>query len=289
MDLKPLSEVDLREAIGPINRAVTGHYLPSVRTASGLRERAALGLLDMKLSRCAFIGRDLVGACLVERVDERAHLDAIGVDPLAQQRGVGHAILESACVAAEATGVRRFTAEVPESDAASLATLQSAGFQPGRGIGRWALASEAQPADLPLPDVVTGGGQTQGQVFVRKVELGEALSFLYPADMATDDRPFSQQPEVLRRLASKLCALLMLQVEPHDPILGAVIIERDRHQLLALGGQVDRLAPLVTLLLRRYGVTHADAIPEGDPMTPALVGSGMSRLALRQELLRILP
>ena len=28
MELKSLAEVDLREAIGPINRAVTGHYLP---------------------------------------------------------------------------------------------------------------------------------------------------------------------------------------------------------------------------------------------------------------------
>lgn len=53
MELRQLAEVDLREAIGPINRAVTGHYLPAVRTVSSVRERAQLGVLDLKLSRCA--------------------------------------------------------------------------------------------------------------------------------------------------------------------------------------------------------------------------------------------
>src|SRR4051812_29218568 len=129
MELKPLCEVDLRDAIGPINRAVTGHYLPSVRTASQLRERAALGVLDLKLSRCAFIGRELVVTCLVERVDEHDYRAPSAVEPLAQQRGVGHALLEAACVAAEASSVRRFTAAVQDADAPSLATLRSAGFQ----------------------------------------------------------------------------------------------------------------------------------------------------------------
>jgi hypothetical protein len=96
---------------------------------------------------------------------------------------------------------------------------------------------------------------------------------------------------VLKRLQGKLCALLLLQLETHHPVLGAVIIERDRHQLLSLGshGNVERLAELVSLVLRRYGVTHADAIPQGDPVEAALAAAGMTRIAVRRELLRNLP
>ncbi len=302
MDLKPLSEVDLREAIGPINRAVTGHYLPSVRTASQLRERAALGLLDLRLSRCAFINRELVGACLVERVDDHAHLDAIGVEPLSQQRGVGHALLEAACVAAEATGVRVFSAEAPESDAAALATLQSAGFRWHRQLSRWAL--QGQPAALPLPEEVADdprgtGSQlalVAGQTFIRKVQLSEALEFLdsMTAPGPRDGRkpsepPFMRQPAVLRRLEGKLSAFLLLQLESHEPVLGAAIVERDRHQLLCLGGEGERVAPLVSLLLSRHGVTQADPVPDQDAAASALLAAGLVRVAVRCELLRLLP
>lgn len=291
MDFKLLSEVDLREALGPINRAVSGHYLPSVRTVSQLRERAQLGVLDLKLSRCAYIGRDLVGACLVERVDESAHLDAIGVDPLAQQRGVGHALLESACVAAEALGVRRFTAEVSEADAPSLATLHSAGFQRHRGLSRYVL--RGNPASQTLPEEVQGGTPAQsapstlGQAYVQKVELSEALEFLEKdSGPAAQDPPFHRLPVVLGRLKSKLTAFLLLQLEEQRPVLAAAVIERDRHQLLALCGEPERLPGLVGLLLMRHGVTLCDSLPEDDAASDALEKAGMTRVAVRGELLR---
>lgn len=300
MDLVPLSEVDLRDAIGPINRAVTGHYMPSVRTASALRERAALGVLDMKLSRCAFVANKLVGACLVERVDERAHLDAIGVDPLAQQRGVGHALLEAACVAAEATGVRVFTAETSESDAAALATLGSAGFKWHRQLCRWALQGPPDAQDLPEEVGPQGSaGQrpptTLGQTFARRVQLSEALESLYRAlpEERVRDLPFHQQPAVLKRLEGRLCSYLLLQLEMEEPVLGAAIVERDRHQLLCLcsasSGPPERIAPLVRLLLCRHGVTCADSFLCDDPMGPALGAAGLVRVAVRGELMRALP
>lgn len=292
MDLKPLSEVELREALGPINRAVTGHYLPSVRTVTQLRERAQVGVLDLKLSRCAYIGRELVGACLVERVDEWAHLDAIGVDPLAQQRGVGHALLEAACVAAEAVGVRKFTAEASESDAAANATLHSAGFMKSREVSRWVL--KGPPAQQPLPQEVPAGATLEpgfaapGQSLARQVELSETLNFLALHRQGREPT-FVGRPEVLERLKARLTAMLLLHLESSDPVVGALVFEKDRRQILALGGDPGRLAALVGLVLQRHGVTLAESVPEGDPAVDALAAAGMTRVAVRTELVRRFP
>lgn len=303
MELKPLAEVDLRDALGPINRAVTGHYLPAVRTVSQLRERVNLGVLDLKLSRCAFLGRDLVGACLVERVDEFAHLDAIGVDPLAQQRGVGHALLEAACVAAEAAGVRLFTAEVTDSDAASVATLSSAGFAARQALSRWELQGDPRPVPLPeeMGPETTGRPQGPGQMLASPVELGEALSFLgaaEPKDLA-NYLTFWQQPVVLRRVQSKLTAMLLLQIgaragagaltDPQGPVQAAVIFEKDRQRILRAGGEAGPLSALVGLLLRRHGVTHAPDLPGDERTAAALAEAGLVRVALRSEMARELP
>ena len=40
-----------------------------------LRERAALGVLDLKLSRALLVAGGIAGACLVERVGDRAHIE----------------------------------------------------------------------------------------------------------------------------------------------------------------------------------------------------------------------
>ena len=294
MELRQLAEVDLREAIGPINRAVTGHYLPAVRTVSLLRERAQLGVLDLKLSRCAFLNGRLAGTCLVERVDERAHLDAIGVEPMAQQQGVGYALLESACVAAEALGVKLLSAELSDSDAPALATLQHAGFQRGREVSRWEL--KGQPAPLAIPEEIgEGEGKSQrtpatlGQTFVRPVPLAEALEALESLGRgrgAVADAPFFGQPAVLERLKSKLTSFLLLQLDEQSPVIGAAVIERDRHLLLSLGGDMERLAPFLVLLLRRHGVTTYEALPEGDSLENVFREAGLTRSAARRELLR---
>jgi ribosomal protein S18 acetylase RimI-like enzyme len=292
MELKQLAEVDLREAIGPINRAVTGHYLPAVRTVSLVRERAQLGVLDLKLSRCVFLNGRLAGTCLVERVDERAHLDAIGVEPMAQQQGVGYALLESACVAAEALGVKLLSAELSDSDAPALATLQHAGFVRGRELSRYEL--KGPPAQLAIPEEIgEGEGMAQrtpatlGQTFVRPVPLSEALEFLGRArGGALAEAPFSGQPAVLEHLKSKLTAYLLLQLDEQSPVVGAAVIERERHLLLALGGDAERLAPFLVLLMRRHGVTTLESLPEGDPLEVALGAAGMTRTAARRELLR---
>lgn len=292
MELRQLAEVDLREAIGPINRAVTGHYLPAVRTVSSVRERAQLGVLDLKLSRCAFQNGRLLGTCLVERVDERAHLDAIGVEPMGQAQGVSYALLESACVAAEALGVKLLTAEVSDSDSPALATLTQAGFQRGRELSRYEL--KGAPAQLATPEEIgEGEGMAQrapatlGQTFVQPVPLAEALDALERLrGPAGDAVPFSGQPAVLERLKGKLAAFLLLQLDEQSPVVGAAVIDRERHLLLGLGGEAARLPPFLVLLLRRHGVTTVESLADGDPLGDALQQAGMVRTAARRELLR---
>jgi hypothetical protein len=189
--------------------------------------------------------------------------------------------------------VRVLSAEVNESDAASLATLQSAGFVRHREVSRYELKGSPAPIDQP-EELEDGASPSQlgarlVQPFVRKVPLSEALDYLErSAGRALAEAPFGGQPAVLRRLESKLTAFLMLQLmESESPVIGAAVIERDRHQLLALGGQPDRLPGLVALLLQRHGVTVVDALPEGDPNHEVLVAAGMSRVAARAELLRV--
>lgn len=294
MELKALSEVDLREAIGPINRAVTGHYLPLVRTASSLRERAAAGVLDLRLSRCAFVGRELVGTCLVERVDELAHIDAIGVDPLAQQRGVGHALLESACVAAEAGGVRRMTAEVPEGDAPLLATLSSAGFQPQRTLSRWTQSGALGAVHLPEAQTgeAIGPGAAVTHPFAREATVAEALA-RWRARPEAASAPFGMLPQVLERLSGRLRAFALERPEAADPVQAVAVLDKDkdRHQIHALCGEGDALRSLLAFLVARHGAQFIEALPDdsaGDDgaTLAALRAVGLLRTALRKELSR---
>lgn len=310
MELKPLAEVDLREAIGPINRAVTGHYLPLVRTASLLRERAAAGVLDLRLSRCAFLGRQLVGACLVDRVDEIAHIDAIGVDPLAQQRGVGYALLEAACMAAEAGGVGRITAEVPEGDAALMATLGAAGFLPQRALGRWAMSGAMNAVPLVEESAaLTDEELTLAPPYVRGLPVAEALArWREQPEAAT--APFGMRPQVLERLAGRLRALALVGrgAESGDAkqVLAVALLEKtqekERHQIHALCGETAALTSLVAVLVARHGAQFLDALPmaaEGtaaggaeEPSSvqhseAALRAVGLLRTSVRSEVVRV--
>jgi len=71
MEIRSLADVELKDALGPINRAAGGRtepgMLPLVHTAAQLRERAALGVLDLKLSQALVLPGGIAGACLVER------------------------------------------------------------------------------------------------------------------------------------------------------------------------------------------------------------------------------
>lgn len=279
MELKSLAEVDLREAIGPINRAVTGHYLPLVRTASVLRERAQAGVLDLKLSRCAFIGRELVGTCLVERVEELAHIDVIGVEPLAQQRGVDRALLESACVAAEAGAVTRITATVPEGDGVLTKLLGAAGFVAQRSVARWLQSGALPPLDLPRSVDEEG---PEGAPHWGPLAGPAALAFLAALPQASA-APFGMQPRVLERLLPKLQAFAVLSGDGPQAV---ALLDKDRHLIAALGGETAALTGLCGVLVARQGAQVVEGLAGGDDAEAALRAVGLTRAAVRTVVAR---
>jgi GNAT superfamily N-acetyltransferase len=283
MDLRPLVEVDLREALGPVNRSQAGQgglFVPATRTAALLREWVSYGLLDLKLSRACFVGDALVASCLVERLLQRAHLEAIGVEPLAQQRGAGRALLEAVCSAAAAAGVREVSTFASDLDSPLLAILQALGFSRRRTVVRYTLLGA--PAPLPQPLELDASLPPDGltEPTVRRLELAEVLPLLEAA--ARPPRLFAEQAGVLRLLSPKLTAFGLFL--PSQPLPQAVAVcERERRLLVALGGESTQLAPLLCLLAARHGIACLDALVDGDPTESALQAAGFARVALRAE------
>lgn len=286
MELRPVADVELKEVLGPINRAASGRtapgMLPLVHSAAQLRERAALGVLDLKLSRALLLGGGIAGACLVERVGDQAHLDVLGVDPLAQQRGGGRALCEEVVAAAAAAGVRRLSAFCSDFDAQLLPILQAVGFARVREVARYTLAPGG-PTQSLVPTELAAGAEPKGAQAAQAVPLAEALTFLSAAQ--APEAPFGQQTEVLRRLSPKLTAVVL-----HTPagIAAAAVADRERRQLLAVGGQEQAAAQLAALLAARYGILSIDALPVDDPATAAVSAAGFQRASLRVEFQKTL-
>jgi GNAT superfamily N-acetyltransferase len=286
MDLRPLSEVELREALAPINRPTgigqAGQLGKTVRTPAQLRERAAAQVLDLKLSRACFIGDGLCGAALVDRVGDHAHIDALAVEPLAQQRGAGKALLDSIVTAAAAAGVKRLSFFGSDFDNVLPPILTHLGFGRGRNVARFTLPGP--PAALPLPREVEADAPPDGEgPFARPLPLSNALPVVHEG-LAADKLCFAQQAEVLSRLCGqdKLVAYVSAlpgQPQPH----AAVIYERERKLILALHGDTAHLAPLLCLLATRHGVNAVDALVEGHPAEAALAAAGYQRAAVRVE------
>jgi GNAT superfamily N-acetyltransferase len=289
MDLRSLVELDLREALAPVNRGNggLGQFVPAMRTAAQLRERAAAEVLDLKLSRACFIGGALVGTCLVERLDAQIHLDALGVEPLAQQRGASSSLVEAVCSAAAAVGVKRASVYVSDFDSALLSSLQALGFSRRRGVARYILGSApaplAQPQDLGAGPASASEGSREPTA--RSVPLAEALPLLYGA-VDPGLLLFGQQAGVLSRLSGKLTAYVVTTPTSAGKPVAAAVFERDRKLLQALGGDPAQLPGLLCLLAARHGVACMDAIVEGHPAQAALIAAGFQRVSLRAELVK---
>lgn len=285
MELRSLADIELKDVLGPINRSAAGRTtagMPAaVHTVAQLRERAALGVLDLKLSRALLIAGGIAGACLVERVGERAHVEALGVDALAQQRGGGRALCEEVVATAAAAGVRRLTALCSDLDAPLLSILHAVGFTRLREVARYTLSASGPPqALIPLEFGADPDPSQQNAEVAQLVPPAEALVVLAPRTPA--EPPFSQEPEVLLRLSPKLSAVVL---RSPTGITAAAVADRERRQLLALCGHSERAATqLAALLAARYGIHHLDALPIDDPLTAAINAAGFQRASLRMEL-----
>lgn len=286
MDLRPLSEVELREALAPINRPTgigqAGQLGKAVRTPAQLRERAAAQVLDLKLSRACFIGDGLCAAALVDRVGDSAHIDALAIEPLAQQRGAGKALLESIVQAATAAGVKRLSFFVSDFDNVLPPILSHIGFVRGRTVARFALSGA--PVDLPLPQEVDADGSPEGETpFARPLPVASALPVVHEG-VAADKLAFSQQAEVLSRLCGNDKLVAYVSALPGQPSpKAAVIYDRERKQIVALHGDDAHLGPLLCLLAKRHGVNAVEALVEGHPAEAALAAVGYQRAAVRIE------
>lgn len=292
MELRSLVDVDLREVLAPINRSARGEFVPALRTAAGLRERAGQGVLDLGLSRACFVGGTLGGACLVDRLraddagavapSTGAQIDALAADSLAQQRGALRALIESVQTATADAGVEALRIIVSEMDSALLGLLAATGFVRRGGVERYTLSGA--PTALPLPTEVAAGTRpdaTDSSPWVRPVAMADVAGLLGAGDEGA--LLFSQRPSVLARLSARL-TVLGLSLAGDDRIVAAAVADRERKLLLSLAGQGDALSALVYLLCLRHGVQHVDAIQPDHPGVAALGAVGFQRTAVRIEL-----
>jgi hypothetical protein len=288
MDIKALEEVDLRAATAPLNRAGTA-FLPSVRTAAQLRERARLQVLDLKLSRAAVLsaGPDgeppqTGGCCLIERDGDEAFVVGVSAEPLMHQRGGWVGLVEAALAAAAKAGVRRVTAEASEHDPGQLGGLQAARFSRARELARYTLPGAPNRSLVPedLGDDSAAPAPAGGGRYARAVSIDVALPLLQ-----TESPTFGRRPEVLRKLAPLYTVRALFE---GDRPVAAVVVERERKLLVALGGEPEAAAQLAALAAARYEARFVDAVPEGDPMAGPLEQAGFQRAAVRVELARTL-
>lgn len=285
MELRPLLDVDLREALAPINRAARGEFLPALRTVAQLRERAASGVLDLKLSHAFWVGLALGATCLVEHLadDSVAHMDALAAESLAQQRGAIRALIEAVQGAAAAAGVTELSALVSEMDSTLGPALQLAGFSRRQPVVRYTL--QGAPAPLALPTEVEAGQATPtAGHYASLVPVADVLPFL--SRVGTAPLLFGQRPSVLQRLAGRLSALRLCTAEDSGAtcVKAVVVFDRERKVFCALAGDTEELSALVCLAATRYGIAHMDAIAESHPAVAALKTAGLVRTTVRVEL-----
>ena len=289
MELRPLLDVDLREALAPINRAARGEFVPALRTVAQLRERASSGVLDLKLSHGFWVGPGLGATCLVEHLadDPVAHIDVLAAESLAQQRGAIRALIEAVQSAAAVVGVTELSALVSEMDSTLGSALQLAGFSRRQPVVRYTL--HGAPAALALPTETEAGQRpaTSGR-YASLVPVAEVLPFLSAAGSA--HLLFGQRPVVLQRLSGRLSALRLCMVDGSGDgsgdanVKAVVVVDRERKVFCALAGETAELSALVCLAATRHGIVHMDAIAEADPAVAALKNAGLVRSAVRVEL-----
>ncbi len=284
MELRSLVEVELREALSPINRSARGDFVPALRTVAQLRERVACGLLDLKLSRACVVAGHVAATCLVERLADEgsAYIDALSADSLAQQRGASRALVEAVQAATAGAGVSELSLLASDMDSALHSVLQAAGFVRRQSVGRYTLPGP--PSAQPIPAVRLGAEEPpRGLPWIQAITLADAGVRL--AALQTVSPLFPGRLAVLTRLAGRLSAFAYVPAGAAVAAASAVLVcDRERKLLCALAGEPDALTALLSFAASRHGIAHLDALAESDPAVAALTAAGFSRTALRVEM-----
>jgi len=133
--VRAMKESDLDKLV-EIDSRITG------RNRSGYFERKlqeALHESDVRVSLVAEIDGDPVGFIMAKvdfgafgRIEPVAVLDTIGVDPNAQHRGVGHALLSQLLMNLSTLRVERIRTELGWAEHDLLRFLERCGFQPSQ-------------------------------------------------------------------------------------------------------------------------------------------------------------
>ena len=279
MECKSLAEVELRDATYPLNRSVPSNFLPALRTAAQLRELVALSVIDPSLSKVIVLSGKVVGCCLVERASDGATLSALGIEPLAQQRGGGRVLLDAVTTAAQAAKLHWLSVESSAADASQQALLLSAGFAVQGSRCRMALTQPPNRSLLPSNgDGFSDSATTKARVTTGTIDA--ALTFL---SSQSDWQPApSASPSVLRKLASRLMAFFW--EEAASAPQAVLVIDKERKLIVTLAGQMDAMAALGVYVAAYHGVAFADSLPADSPEVSALSLSGFATVALRSEL-----
>ena len=280
MECKSLAEVELRDATYPLNRSVPSNFLPALRTAAQLRELVALSVIDPSLSKVIVLSGKVVGCCLVEQASDGATLSALGIEPLAQQRGGGRVLLDAVTTAARAAKLHWLSVESSAADASQQALLLSAGFAVQGSRCRMALTQP--PNRSLLPSNGDGDGSSDSATTKARVTTGTidaALTFL---SSQSDWQPApSASPSVLRKLASRLMAFFWEEASAPQAVL---VIDKERKLIVTLAGPMAAMAALGVYVAAYHGVAFADSLPADSPEVSALSLSGFATVALRSEL-----
>ena len=278
MECKSLAEVELRDATYPLNRSVPSNFLPALHTAAQLRELVALSVIDPSLSKVIVLSGKVVGCCLVERASDGATLSALGIEPLAQQRGGGRVLLDAVTTAAQAAKLHWLSVESSAADASQQALLLSAGFAVQGSRCRMALTQPPNRSLLPSNgDGFSDSATTKARVTTGTIDA--ALTFL---SSQSDWQPApSASPSVLRKLASRLMAFFWAEASAPQAVL---VIDKERKLIVTLAGQMAAMAALGVYAAAYHGVAFADSLPADSPEVSALSLSGFATVALRSEL-----
>jgi GNAT superfamily N-acetyltransferase len=265
MQVQSLAEIELRDAVQPLNRSAPSNFGPSLRTPALIRELVALGVVDASLSKVLLLSGKVLGGCLVERMAGGGLLSALSIEPLAQQRGGGRALLEGVIKAARIAQLAQLRIEVSEGDSAQESLIGALHFVRVETLHRLALLTPPNRSLFP----------TEEFDLVTEISVEDAISML-SAQTTWQPAP-SAQPDVIRKLTKRLSALTLVRSDRR----ATLIFDKERKLIWTLGGDSTQMAQLVVYVAAKHGVVFVDSLRDEDPAISALVEAGFTKLAVR--------